>query len=170
MKTVLIVDGYNVIGAWKQLAAEKLTIAESREKLRHALEDYAGYTGENVILVFDGYQSERLQRSEEQNGNLTLVYTKHGETADSYIERLSAQMPKYVVMRVVTSDLLEQSQVFSSGAMRMSSAELIRELNATRNQGISKHVSSIKEKYMLSEHLSDDMLNALEKIRRDSDC
>lgn len=168
MKTVLIVDGYNVIGAWKQLAAEKLTIAESREKLRHALEDYAGYTGENVILVFDGYQSERLQRSEEQSGNLTLVYTKHGETADSYIERLSAQMPKYVGMRVVTSDLLEQSQVFSSGAMRMSSAELIHELSATRNRGISQHVSKAKEKYMLSEHLSDEMLNALEKLRREN--
>lgn len=166
MKTVLIVDGYNVIGAWKQLEAEMLTIAESREKLKHALEDYAGYTGENVILVFDGYQSERLQRSEEQSGNLTLVYTKHGETADSYIERLSAQMPKYIGMRVVTSDLLEQSQVFSSGAMRMSSAELIRELTATRNRGISQHVSGVKEKYMLSEHLSSETLSALEKLRR----
>lgn len=166
MKTVLIVDGYNVIGAWKQLEAEMLTIAESREKLKHALEDYAGYTGENVVLVFDGYQSERLQRSEEQSGNLTLVYTKHGETADSYIERLSAQMPKYIGMRVVTSDLLEQSQVFSSGAMRMSSAELIRELTATRNRGISQHVSGVKEKYMLSEHLSSETLSALEKLRR----
>ena len=166
MKTVLIVDGYNVIGAWKQLEAEMLTIAESREKLKHALEDYAGYTGENVILVFDGYQSERLQRSEEQSGNLTLVYTKHGATADSYIERLSAQMPKYIGMRVVTSDLLEQSQVFSSGAMRMSSAELIRELTATRNRGISQHVSGVKEKYMLSEHLSSETLSALEKLRR----
>lgn len=167
MKTVLIVDGYNVIGAWKQLAAEKLTVAESREKLRHSLEDYAGYTGENVILVFDGYQSERMQRSEEQNGNTTVVYTKHGETADSYIERLSAQMPKYVSMRVVTSDLLEQSQVFSSGAMRMSSAELIRELSSTRNRGISQHVSGAKEKYTLSEHLSEETLNALEKLRRE---
>ena len=135
MKTVLIVDGYNVIGAWKQAEKENLSIAESRERLTHILEDYAGYTGEQVILVFDGYQSDRLQRSEEKHGNLTLVYTKHAETADSYIERVTAQMPKYYEIRVVTSDLLEQSQVFSTGAIRVSSAELLRDLSATRNKG-----------------------------------
>lgn len=169
MKTVLIVDGYNVIGAWKQAEKENLSIAESRERLIHILEDYAGYTGEQVILVFDGYQSDRLQRSEEKHGNLTLVYTKHAETADSYIERVTAQMPKYYEIRVVTSDLLEQSQVFSTGAIRVSSAELLRDLSATRNKGISQHTNTIKEKYRLEEHLSEETLKALESIRRQED-
>lgn len=166
MKNILIVDGYNVIGSWKQLEKQNLSIAESRERLIHVLEDYSGYTGEQVILVFDGYQSDRLQRSEEKHGNLTLVYTKHAETADSYIERITAQMPKYYEIRVVTSDLLEQSQVFSSGAIRVSSAELLRDLTSTRNKGISQHTNSIKEKYRLEEHLSKETLNALENIRR----
>lgn len=166
MKNILIVDGYNVIGSWKQLEKQNLSIAESRERLIHVLEDYSGYTGEQVILVFDGYQSDRLQRSEEKHGNLTLVYTKHAETADSYIERITAQMPKYYEIRVVTSDLLEQSQVFSSGAIRVSSAELLRDLTSTRNKGISQHTNSIKEKYRLEEHLSKKTLNALENIRR----
>lgn len=167
MKTVLIVDGYNVIGAWKQPEREKLSIAESRERLLHALEDYAGYTGEEVILVFDGYQSDRLQRSEEKHGNLTLVYTKHAETADSYIERITAQMPKYYEIRVVTSDLLEQSQVFSTGAIRVSSAELLRDLNATRNRGMSQHTAKVRDKYRLEEHLSPETLKALEQLRRE---
>lgn len=168
MKKLLIVDGYNVIGAWKQIIKEKLSISESRERLLHLLEDYAGYTGEEVILVFDGYQSDRLQRSEEKHGNLTLVYTKHAETADSFIERIAAQMPKYYEIRVVTSDLLEQSQVFSTGAIRIPSAELIRDLNTTRNREMSQHTASVRNKYMLSEHLSEETLKALEELRREN--
>lgn len=167
MKTVLIVDGYNVIGAWKQPEKDGLSLPEAREKLMHTLEDYAGYTGEEVILVFDGYMSDRISRSEEKRGNVTVVYTKHAETADSYIERITAQMPKYYEIRVVTSDLLEQSQVFSTGAIRVSSGELLRDLNATRNKGMSQHNSGMRDKTRLEEHLSEETIRMLEKLRRE---
>ena len=62
------------------------------------------------------------------HGDLTLIFTRHGETADSYIERAAAQTPRYRELRVATSDGLEQSQVLSSGAIRMTSRELLREL------------------------------------------
>ena len=55
MKPLLLVDGYNVIGAWNVPREEHLTIQEARERLIHLIADYAGYSGEEVIVVFDGH-------------------------------------------------------------------------------------------------------------------
>ena len=128
MKPLLIVDGYNVIGAWREAEKKGWSLDESRDRLMRQLEDYAGFSGEEILLVFDGYQSERTTTTEEKHGDLTLIFTRHGETADSYIERAAAQTPRYRELRVATSDGLEQSQVLSSGAIRMTSRELLREL------------------------------------------
>ena len=99
MKPLLVVDGYNVIGAWKEAEKQQWPLDACRDKLLHLLQDLSGYTGENVVLVFDGYQSDRKFRTEETQAGVTLVFTMHGETADSYIERYVAQLPKYQVQR-----------------------------------------------------------------------
>lgn len=169
MKPLLIVDGYNVIGAWKTASKENLSLDESRDRLRIMLEDYCGYTGQEVILVFDGYQSERMQRSEEVFGNLTQVFTKHSETADSYIERITAKTPKYREVRVATSDSLEQSQIFSTGAIRISSQELLRELHSIRNRELDLHQTVSMRKNRLGERLSNEIQFKLEEIRRRSE-
>ncbi len=139
MKPLLIVDGYNVIGAWSEAEKKGWPLDESRDRLMRQLEDYAGFSGEEILLVFDGYQSERTTTTEEKHGDLTLVFTRHGETADSYIERAAAQTPRYRELRVATSDGLEQSQVLSSGAIRMTSRELLRELREMRKK---RHVGA----------------------------
>ena len=167
MRPLLIVDGYNVIGAWREAEKERWSIDECRDRLLRLLEDYSGYSGEDVVLVFDGYQSDRKTRTEEQFGNLTLVYTRHGETADSYIERLVAQTPKYRAVRVATSDGLEQSQVLSTGAIRLTSRELLRELRHLRQRGMEQHRTvSAAPKASLASRLPQDTLNALETMRR----
>ena len=167
MRPLLIVDGYNVIGAWREAEKERWSIDECRDRLLRLLEDYSGYSGEDVVLVFDGYQSDRKTRTEEQFGNLTLVYTRHGETADSYIERLVAQTPKYRAVRVATSDGLEQSQVLSTGAIRLTSRELLRELRHLRQRGMEQHrTDNTMPKTSLASRLPQDTLNALEAMRR----
>lgn len=167
MKPLLIVDGYNVIGAWREAERFNWSLDESRDKLMRQLEDYSGYAGEEIVLVFDGYQSERKQRTEENFGNLTLVFTCHGETADSYIERLVAQTPKYRTVRVATSDGLEQSQVLATGATRLTSRELLRELKQLRTTGMEAHQhQSLGRKDSLAGRLPQDMLQMLEKLRR----
>lgn len=167
MRPLLIVDGYNVIGAWREAEKERWSIDECRDRLLRLLEDYSGYSGEDVVLVFDGYQSDRKTRTEEQFGNLTLVYTRHGETADSYIERLVAQTPKYRAVSVATSDGLEQSQVLSTGAIRLTSRELLRELRHLRQRGMEQHRTvSAAPKASLASRLPQDTLNALEAMRR----
>ena len=96
-----------------------------------------------------------------------MVFTRHGETADSYIERLVAQTPKYRQVRVATSDGLEQSQVLSTGAVRMTSRELLRELRQQRAQGReAHHTQSLGRRHSLAGRLPEDTLKCLEKLRR----
>ena len=167
MKPLLIVDGYNVIGVWGEAQKNGWTIDESRDRLLHALEDYSGYSDEEVVLVFDGWQSDRRTTTEETRGNITVVYTRHGETADSYIERLAAQVPKYRSMRVATSDGLEQSQVLSTGAVRLTSRELLRELREARSRGLSGYrMDSGMQRHSLGGRLPEKTLSELEKLRR----
>lgn len=167
MKPLLIVDGYNVIGAWREAERFSWSLDESRDRLLRLLEDYSGYAGEEIVLVFDGYQSDRKQRTEESFADLTLVFTCHGETADSYIERLVAQTPKYRTVRVATSDGLEQSQVLATGATRMTSRELLRELKQLRTTGLEAHQhQSLGRKQNIAGRLPQDMLQRLEKLRR----
>ena len=168
MKPLLIVDGYNIIGAWKEASRAGWSIDACRDKLLHQLQDHSGYSGEEVVLVFDGYQSDRRVRTEELFGGVTQVFTMHGETADSYIERLVATTPGYRVVRVATSDGLEQSQVLSTGATRLTARELLIELKDARSKGLSAHEAQVmgKKKRSIAGRLSEDMLAELERMRR----
>lgn len=167
MKPLLIVDGYNVIGAWKEAARHGWTMDESRDRLQHLLQDYSGYTGEEVVLVFDGYQSDKRLTTEEKHGDLTLVFTKHGETADAYIERMVAQKPRYQEARVATSDGAEQAMVLGSGATRMTARELLRELQQLRRAGFDAHASpTTLHRSSLASRLPQEVQEALERLRR----
>ena len=170
MKPLLIVDGYNVIGAWRDVEKNHWSMDESRDRLRHLLEDYGGYTGEEIVLVFDGYMSDRRTTTEDRYGCVTVVFTKHAETADSYIERLTAQTPKYRLVRVATSDGLEQSQVMSTGAIRLTSRELLRELQQTRSRGFSENrAAALSGSGRLMARVPADVLETLEELRRGGD-
>lgn len=86
-KRVLIVDGYNVINVRKPVR-DSAALEDERRALIERLHDYAGFSGQKIILVFDAWLSDRLLRSEETLGDLKVVFTMRGETADCYIERL----------------------------------------------------------------------------------
>ena len=56
MKTpLLIVDGYNMIGAWPELVLLKNQdrLEDAREALLHRLSNYSKYEGLKIIVVFD---------------------------------------------------------------------------------------------------------------------
>ena len=43
---ILIVDGYNIIGAWPELVGlKKVSLANARDRLIEILADFQGYTG-----------------------------------------------------------------------------------------------------------------------------
>ena len=121
----LLVDGYNIIFAWDELnkiAQENLDAA--RSQLINILASYQGYDGSELILVFDAYKVPGKHREIEKYYNISIVYTREAETADSYIERVSHELSKKHRVRVATSDGLEQMIILGSGAMRISASEL----------------------------------------------
>ena len=131
----IIVDVYNVIFAWdelKTLAAESLDIA--RSKLLNMLANYQGYTKSELIVVFDAYKVPGGQGSRESHGNLRVAYTKEGETADMYIERLVDEIGKNETVRVVTSDRMVQVGALRSGVLRCSSGEFKTEVEWVLDQ------------------------------------
>lgn len=109
MKPLLLVDGYNVIGAWNVPREEHLTIEQARERLVHLIADYAGYSGEEVVVVFDGHYTDRPTRSRMMMHGVEVVFTRHAESADNYIEAACDAAPKWRRVRVATSDAVEQT-------------------------------------------------------------
>ena len=167
MKPLLYVDGYNIIGAWAQANREQWPLGECRDRLIHLLQDYAGYTGQEVCVVFDGYKADRPLRSVEMRAELTVVYTRHGETADHYIERMCQQLPKYREARVATSDSIEQTLILGRGATRLSARELWRELEQERSAGRGRHKPpSAQQRTSLSAALSQEQYELLDQLRR----
>lgn len=165
-RPLLLVDGYNILGAWREVEKKGWGFEESRDRLLSRLVDYAGFRGCEVILVFDGHQSERKLRSQDRSGDVTVVYTKHGETADQYIEAIAGQHPKHRPLTVATSDGLEQTLVLGRGAARMSARELLMDIREARTQTSGRIARQDIKRNTLDSHLTPQQLEQLEKLRR----
>ena len=125
----LIVDGYNIIFAWEDLAAlAKEDLEAARRTLCDKLSSYAGFKKCYLVVVFDGWKVKGNPGEKAKWNNLQIVYTKEGETGDAYIERLAAQIGSNYAVRVATSDSLVQLSSFRSGVLRTSARELREEL------------------------------------------
>lgn len=148
----MIVDGYNVIYAWN---IDTANLEDARAELLNTLDDYAGFTGEDITVVFDGYRTREALR-EEQHGLLTVVYTAHGVTADTHIQRIARQSGP--MLKVVTADYLEQLSVFGSGAVRVTPDELKILVRQARQKHISRLHRSTLTGDELKKHLSIDAI------------
>lgn len=135
-KDMLIVDGYNMIGSWPELVALKNRdeIQEARDLLLFELSNYRKYRKIDVIVVFDAQFVPGITSTFEEY-EIQVVFTKEGETADSYIER---EVSRYInpITRVIvaTSDMAEQWLIFQRGALRQSAAELKLEIDYAKKQ------------------------------------
>ncbi|MDR0397489.1 MAG: NYN domain-containing protein [Oscillospiraceae bacterium] len=169
MTPLLLVDGYNVIGQWARVRKEGWTIDQARERLANRLSEYAAFEGIEVTLVFDATRGDRLMRSEEKSGSLTVVFTRAGETADQYIERAVDCAPRHRELRVATSDSVIQTIAFGRGASRIPARELILAIDQSRaRQRAAIAAPSVRgvKSYPIYQRLPPEQQAALEKLRR----
>ena len=135
----IIVDGYNIIFAWEELAAQaRDDLDAARRQLCDALSSYAGFTKCRLVVVFDGYKQKGNPGEKRQFHNIQVVFTKEGETADDYIEDLAYEIGNNYAVRVASSDGLVQLSSFRSGVLRMSARELKEEVELARKE-MGKH-------------------------------
>ncbi len=166
---IIFIDGYNVLNSWPNLKDLKnISFDGARNKLVDILHNYGSYNDCKVILVFDGHKvAGNIENKEEINKNLSIVFTKDGETADAYIEKEVHSIGRRYEVYVVTSDWLEQQTIFQRGAVRMSSLEFYNEVIRLENKIRVKAANSMNsQKNNLGDNIDEDVLSKLEELRR----
>jgi uncharacterized protein len=163
MTQYLILDGYNLVGALRRYATRSTgSLDDSRELLVNDALKAAGWTGRQLIVVFDAARSPEPDRTElRAGGTVRVIYSASKESADDVIERLVGSLDGPVT--VCTADFALQRAVLARGAARSTPREfeeLLGELPAvTRNP---------EEPFRtrVSDQLSPETLRSLEELRR----
>lgn len=164
----MIVDGYNIIGAWPELQKLKDTVLEeARDRLIHMLAEYQSFSGMKVYLVFDAYKVPGLGKKYLQS-KLRVLYTKEKETADEFIERLVTKLiGRRKQIYVATSDMIEQHVIFGKGALRLPAGELLVKLKQSQKEvRVKIRTESSSKKNPLDGNLKSDVKDLFEKWRR----
>ena len=163
MASYLILDGYNLIGALDRYSEHRTGgFDASRELLVNDSLKAAGWTGREIILVFDAHGSPEPERAEAlAGGAVRVIYSAPGESADDVIERLLGRPEDRLT--VYTADFALQRTTLSRGAVRATPREfanLIDELpSLTRNP-------EVRSRSSIGDRLSPEVRKKLEEIRR----
>jgi predicted RNA-binding protein with PIN domain len=127
----IIVDGYNVIRQWPELAMlDRADLQAGREGLLRELQGYRRTKGHRVTVVFDGREEGRLSEGAEHAGGIAVRYSRRGETADAVIARLAAEGGHGAV--VVSSDHEVMAAARRHGAAWLPAAEFVDRLTTAR--------------------------------------
>lgn len=131
----LLVDGYNVIFAWEELAElAKVSIDGARGRLLDILCDYQGMRDGELIVVFDAYRVQGHKTEITDYHNIHVVFTKEAETADQYIEKFAHENSRKYRVTVATSDGLEQIIIRGEGCSLLSARDLLYEVERVKKQ------------------------------------
>lgn len=130
-QAILLVDGYNVVGAWTELrrVRDRDGLEESRRQLVETLTGYSAFQGFETQVVFDSQYRENGGNREVITPNLVVHYTDFGQTADTFIEKTCADFRQDIRkfqqrLIVATSDRAQQLTVVGYGAEWMSAEQL----------------------------------------------
>lgn len=163
----LLVDGYNIINCWPELSRLKdSSFEDARSKLIEILVNYQGVSNNSIILVFDAHQVKGGQERRETHLGLEVVYTREGETADMFIEKLAGELSERGYTFVATSDWIEQSISLQRGAFRLSARELYENIKAALLSTMKQAENVRKDFGSLHYHLPAEVKETLEKWRR----
>ncbi|AFZ58854.1 NYN domain-containing protein [Anabaena cylindrica FACHB-243] len=137
--SILLVDGYNIIGAWTCLkkTRDHAGLEAARGELIEAITNYSAFQGYETQIVFDAQYQNTPSNRENITDFLTVHYTDFGQTADTYIEKSCAsmrhQIAQCLISRVIvaTSDRAQQLMVQGYGAEWLSAHQLCGEVETT---------------------------------------
>jgi hypothetical protein len=174
LDATLLVDGYNIIGAWTALACkrDRHGLAAARDELVSELVNYSAFQGYQTRLIFDAHQRRDAYGSSEHiSQTFEIYYTEFGETADTHIELFCAQSrsqlstgPQRLI--VATNDRAQQLTVVGYGAEWMSAHQLISDIecSARNRQRYQRNARQLKTR-IFSHALDPVAKKKLEKWR-----
>lgn len=157
----LILDGYNVIGALDRYSRSG-DLSAAREMLTNDTLKAAGWTGQEIILVYDAHRSPEAERTELiAGGAVRIIYSAKEQSADDVIERLLDNLTE--PSTVYTGDFALQRTALARGAARATPREfgdLLDELPALTRHPETRRRSSIGDR------LDPEVRQKLEELRR----
>lgn len=166
-KDVLLVDGYNIIGAWPELQQLKQEdFAQARDRLIERMAEFQANRGWRVIVIFDAHLVPGIEKRKKQY-RVEVVFTRENETADERIEKLVSELSdRLTQIHVATSDLVEQWVVFAQGALRISARELEIAMKEVDRVIAQKLKDSVEQRPLSKIPLTDEVAAEFEKMRR----
>ena len=166
-RNITFVDGYNVINKWPNLKdLSKENLADARDLLIEELAEYKSLSGEELVIVFDAYNLDRIKETIIEKYGMKIVFTKRFQTADTYIERQLAKIDRHHNIKVVTDDGAVQTQASGKGASRVTALELRSDLNTMRSKIKRQRKEDFNQNFKtfpISEKVSD----VIDKIKED---
>jgi uncharacterized protein len=175
VQAILLVDGYNIIGAWAHLVqlrdGEGLDAA--REQLITDLANYSAYQAYETWVIFDAYAQATPAAQETVTPYLSVHYTGYGQTADSYIERACAKFRhdarKFTQRLIVaTSDNVQRQTAIGYGAESMSALHLEGEVARIGQRVKSRQNARKKNSGRVFTSLSPEIQAQLSQMRLSS--
>lgn len=139
LPAVLLVDGYNIIGAWSCLkkTRDQAGLEAARWELVEAMTSYSSFQGYETQIIFDAQYQKSPTSQETITELLSVHYTDFGQTADTYIEKCCAslrhQRAQSLINRLIvaTSDRAQQLTVQGYGAEWLSAEQLCHQVEST---------------------------------------
>lgn len=113
----LIVDGYNVLRSSAHTAPLRgNSFRVERERFIERLNRYQGQRKDKVTVVFDGFRADIDFPAIKKQGEVEVIYSRRGQTADEVIKEMVEQAPQAQQIMVVSSDREISDFVTSLGA------------------------------------------------------
>lgn len=162
----LLVDGYNIIHAWPELAELMDENMEgARMKLLDLLSNYQGIRKCQIIAVFDAYRVQGHREELIDYYNVHMIYTREAQTADQYIEKFAHDNKKKYDITVATSDGLQQMIIRGAGCSLLSARELKSEIEEA-NERIRKEYQEFRGRGRnhLADALSPEIKQQMEEL------
>lgn len=168
----LLVDGYNMVGAWPLLVKTKQRhgFEAARQELVEILANYSARKGLDTYLVFDAHGVRSPSSRDVITQNLSVCYTAFGQTADSYIEKICSQFRQRSARNnrviVATSDRAQQLTVVGYGAEWMSARQLEGDVRLTKvqEQRMTRHRTKATGQSIMG-YLDEEAREKLTRLR-----
>jgi uncharacterized protein len=166
----LIVDGYNVIFAWPELAALKdVKLEDARDLLIAVLADYAALARQQVTIVFDAHRRPSGEETKEVISGVEVIFSGRKSSADHVIERLVYRAKSDEEVTVATSDSVQRDMALGKGVKTISALLLKAQVEAVTSRRNLK-VDDLKSRSDLSRRLEDRLdprtRELLDRMRR----
>jgi predicted RNA-binding protein with PIN domain len=166
----LIVDGYNVIFAWPDLAALKdVKLEDARDMLIAILADYAAMTRQSVTVVFDSHRRPDAEASEQTINGVRVLYSGRKTSADHVIERLLFEARPTDEVTIATSDALQRDLALGRQVKTVSALTLKAQVDgvlARRDRQMSDGRAQSDIARRLEDRLDPKSRERLERLRR----